>query len=76
MRWIEYGALVMAGWVAFDVLFVIAWAKFHSARRRSEDQIEGTVILIRQNDDAVHSELAYFDQRRGEPFELSFKKTS
>jgi hypothetical protein len=76
MRWIEYGALVMAGWVAFDVLFAIAWARFHSARRRTEDQIEETLILIRRKDDGVRSEVAYLDEVTGGPLEMSFKKTS
>jgi hypothetical protein len=73
---IEYGALVMAGWLAFDVLFVIAWARFHSATRRSDDQIRETVIVTRRNDDGVRSEVAYFDELTGEPFGFSFKKTS
>jgi hypothetical protein len=60
MRLIEYGALVMVGWIAFDVLFVIAWARLHSARRRFEDQITGTVIVARR-DGGVRPELAYFD---------------
>jgi hypothetical protein len=77
MRWfIEHSALLVAGWVAFDVLFVIAWARFHSARQRPEDHIKGTVVLIRRNGDAAHSEIAYFDEETGEPFEISFKKTS
>jgi hypothetical protein len=71
---IEYGALLMAGWLAFDVLLVIAWARFHSARRGFEDQIEGTVILTRRNDDGARSEISYFDELTGKPFE--FKKTS
>jgi hypothetical protein len=75
MRWIEYGALIMVGWVAFDVLFVIAWGSFHSARRRTEDRVEGTVVVFR-NDDGGRSELAYFDEVTGGPFGLSFKKTS
>jgi hypothetical protein len=55
---IEHSAFVMAGWVAFDVLFVIAWSRFHSARRRAEDHIKGMSILIGRNDDDVHSEVA------------------
>jgi hypothetical protein len=73
---IEHSAFVIAGWVAFDVLFAIAWARFHAGRRRTQDRIKGTVVLMRRNDDAVQSETAYFDEETGEPFELSFKKTS
>jgi hypothetical protein len=76
MRLIEYGALVMAGWVAFDVLFAIAWARFYSARRRMEDQIKETLILIRRKNDGVRPEVAYFDEVTGGPLEMSFKKTS
>jgi hypothetical protein len=76
MRVIEYGGLVMAGWLAFDVLFCVASARFHSSRRRTEDQIKGAVVLIRRNDDAAHSEIEYFDEETGEPFKVSFRKTS
>ncbi len=76
MRFIEHATLMMAGWLCFDVLFVVVWARFHSARRRFEDQITGTVTLIRRNDDGVRPEIAYFDEVTGGPFELSLKKTS
>jgi hypothetical protein len=76
MRLIEYSALVLAGWVAFDVLFAIAWARFHSVRRRTEDQIKATLSLVRRIDDGGRSEVAYFDEVTGGPLGLSFKKTS
>jgi hypothetical protein len=75
MRLIEYGVLGITGWVAFDVLFAVAWARFHSARLRAENQLEGT-HLVRPIDGAVRSENAYFEELTGGPFELSFKKTS
>ena len=61
---IEYSALAVAGWLSFDVLFVIAWARFHSARRHSEEQLKATVIVFRPN------------RLTGDPSELALKKTS
>ena len=36
---IVHGALMAAVWLSFDVLFVIAWARYHSARIRYADCI-------------------------------------
>jgi hypothetical protein len=73
---IEYIALGLAGWLSFNVLFVVAWARFHAARRRFEDQSKGPFIVFRRNDDGARSEVAYYDQLTGDPFKLSLKKTS
>jgi len=61
---IEYSTLAVAVWLSFDVLFVIAWARFHSARRHSEEQLKATVIVFRPN------------RLTGDPSELALKKTS
>lgn len=60
---IEYG---IAGWLSFNVLFVIAWARFHAARQRYEHQRKATVIVFRPNSNLVCSQA----------FEESLKKTS
>jgi hypothetical protein len=73
---IEYSALAVAGWLSFNVLFVVAWARFHAARRRFEDQNKAPFIVFRRNDDGVRTEIAYSDRLTGDPFELSLKKTS
>jgi hypothetical protein len=73
---IEYSALGLAGWLSFNVLFVVAWARFHAARRRFEGQIKAPFIVSRRNDDGVRSEIAGCEQLTGDPFELSLKKTS
>ncbi len=73
---IEYSALAVAVWLSFDVLFVIAWVRFHSARQHFEDQIKATVIAFRPNDRDVRTEAAHHDQLTGDLVELSFKKTS
>jgi hypothetical protein len=73
---IEYGALVVAGWLAFDVLFVIAWARLHWERPRYEDRTNATVTVLRPNDDGARSELACLDQLADESFQYPLKKTS
>jgi hypothetical protein len=73
---IEYSAVAAAGWLSLDVLFVIAWARFHSARRQFEGQVKATVIEFRPNDGGVRSEIAYYKQLTGDLFELPLKKTS
>jgi hypothetical protein len=37
MELIEHGALAAAAWLSLDVLFVIGWARYHSARVRYAD---------------------------------------
>jgi hypothetical protein len=39
MELIEHSALAAAAWLSLDVLFVIAWARYHSARIRYADCI-------------------------------------
>jgi hypothetical protein len=39
MQLIEHSALAAAAWLSLDVLFVIAWARYHSARIRYADCI-------------------------------------
>jgi hypothetical protein len=45
---IEYSAVAVAGWLSFNVLFVIAWARFHAARRHHEEQ-KARVIAFPRN---------------------------
>ena len=73
---IEHSALVLAGWLVFDVLFVIAWSRLHWKRPRYEDQLNATVMVFRPNDDGVRPELAYFGQLTGESLEWPLKKIS
>jgi hypothetical protein len=44
---IEHSALAAAAWLSFDLLFVIAWARLHTAERHSQHQIKATVIEFR-----------------------------
>ena len=39
MQLIEHSALAAAAWLSLDALFVIAWARYHSARIRYADCI-------------------------------------
>ena len=70
---IEYA---VAGWLSFNVLFVIAWARVHAARRRYEDQSKATVIVFRPNDNSVRSEIANYAHLADDASEVSLKKTS
>jgi hypothetical protein len=62
---IEYSAVVIAGWLSFNVLFAIAWARFHEARRQYEDR--KVPFIVSRRDVGVRSE---------SDLTLSFKKTS
>jgi hypothetical protein len=73
---IEYSALGLAGWLSFNVLFVVAWVRFHAARRRFEDQTKAPVIVFRRNDVGARSETAYYGRSAGDRFEFSLEKTS
>jgi hypothetical protein len=46
MRLIEHSALMAAVWLSVDMLFVVAWARLHSARQ-SHNRIKATVIEFR-----------------------------
>lgn len=52
---IEHGALIVAIWISFDVLFVIAWARLHTAQQHSQHPIKATVIEFPRKDDWMHS---------------------
>jgi hypothetical protein len=47
---IEHSALAAAAWLSFDLLFVIAWARFHAGERHPQSQIKATVLEFRPND--------------------------
>jgi hypothetical protein len=47
---IEHSALAAAAWLSFDLLFVIAWARLHTAVRHSQHSIKATVIEFRPAD--------------------------
>jgi hypothetical protein len=51
----EYSAVVGAGWVSSNVLFVIAWSWLHSRKRRwmSDDGTRPSIFTVR-------SDTAYF----------------
>jgi hypothetical protein len=52
---IEYGGLMAAVWLSFDVLFVIVWARLRTAEQLSQHQTKATIIEFRPKDDWVRS---------------------
>lgn len=43
----EHGALVVATWLSLDILFVIAWARLHTAEQHFQHQRAATVVVFR-----------------------------